>query len=355
MKFESTKAYAEIGRQATAWEEALAVVQKARPALASFWLGKDQAEVLFNGCGTSYYLAISAAATYQLVTGRPARATASSEVFLFPGAVLRPRGTQVLIPISRSGDTTETVRAAEHFKALNSGGVVALTCNPQSRLAQSGDVTLAAPGSFDQSLVMTSSFSSMLLMAEAVATLVGGQNQLGEELARVPAVGRRVIPRSETLAREVAGRDYRTLVFLGAGPFYGLAREGTLKVKEMAYAWSEAYNPLEFRHGPKAIVDAETLVVMLVSESARRFETPLIEELKGYGATVLAVAEEAGAGLAAADHLLELRSGLSELARLVLYAPVLQYLGGFIAARRGLDPDHPRNLANVVQFGGAFK
>jgi glutamine---fructose-6-phosphate transaminase (isomerizing) len=116
-----------------------------------------------------------------------------------------------------------------------------------------------------------------------------------------------------------------------------------LKMKEMALTVSEPFRFLEFRHGPKSMVDTQTLVVGLLSESSRLHEEAVLEEMKALGGQVLALAESK------AD--ITFASGLPERARGVLYLPVLQLMACYRAANRGYNPDSPHNLTKVIELG----
>jgi glucosamine--fructose-6-phosphate aminotransferase (isomerizing) len=117
----------------------------------------------------------------------------------------------------------------------------------------------------------------------------------------------------------------------------------------MSLTTSEAYHFLEFRHGPKSMVDESTLVVGLLSEEAREAETAVLNEMKQLGATILILAES-GDGLSWADHVVSFEANLPELARLPLYLPVLQLFAFYRSVGKGLDPDAPRHLDAVVQL-----
>jgi glucosamine--fructose-6-phosphate aminotransferase (isomerizing) len=143
-----------------------------------------------------------------------------------------------------------------------------------------------------------------------------------------------------------SGRTIKRFVFLGSGPFYGLALEGMLKVKEQAIAWSEAYHFLEVRHGPKSIVDEETLVVAFVSPHAWRFEAGVLEELQGYGAKVLTLGADDEGG----EWNVALPRGLSPFSRGLAVMPLVQLLGYHHSMAKGLNPDMPQHLTQVVKL-----
>ena len=124
----------------------------------------------------------------------------------------------------------------------------------------------------------------------------------------------------------------------------------------MSLSYSEAYHPLEFRHGPMSMVNERALVVALLSDTGLTEELHVLRDMKELGARTLALVED-GSAFAGwhADHVIELRSGLDEWQREPLYLPVIQRLAYYRAVAKGLDPDQPRNLTAVVELqeGGA--
>lgn len=188
----------------------------------------------------------------------------------------------------------------------------------------------------------------MLLVAQLCAGIASGRADHCEQLKALPIHGERVIEEQHRLIRELGeSEEFDKFVFLGSGPNYGLACEAMLKMKEMSLSPSEAFHFLEFRHGPKLAVDEKTLVVGLLSDSARDYEIAVPEEGRGIGAKALVLTDR---GEEEADYLVQLSSGLSELARGVLYMPLLQLLAYYRALSRGLDPDAPLHLDAVVEL-----
>jgi glucosamine--fructose-6-phosphate aminotransferase (isomerizing) len=145
-------------------------------------------------------------------------------------------------------------------------------------------------------------------------------------------------------------------VFLGSGPFYGIACEGMLKMKEMAIVPSDGFHALEFRHGPKSILDGGALATVFLSDTARDEELRLIREIKELGAAVLTVCEEApgdvpgGGAVSGSEFLVETGSQIVELARSILYLPAAQLLAFSKAASKDIDVDTPRHLSYHVSL-----
>ena len=314
----------------------------------------EDAVWLFVGCGTSYYLALSAAATFTAVTGMPARAVTASDLLLFPNVVLNRRRTVIPVLISRSGKTTETVHAAEFLELERGIRTVAMTCTEGSALSGAVRFALILTPAAERSTVMTSSFTSMLLGLQFLAgTFANDPAYLRGLSSAAAAVAPLVTPVADRLRDFVARYDFEDYVFLGQGPYYGIACEAALKVMESSCSYAQSFHTLEFRHGPKSIVSPKTLIGFFVSESGKKQEVALLEEIKALGATTFVVTAEADSRTrAAADFLVEVPAGLPEFCRPITYMPWAQMLGVFTGLKKGLDPDSPRNLSQVVILSG---
>ncbi len=340
----------EIISQSQTWRATLSEFAANRPALDDFLATARFDQILVVGCGSTHYLAQAAAATLTHHTNIPARAFPSSELWLFPNAV--PTDRALLLTVSRSGTTTETLRALERFRDVGEGPVLAVTCYPDSPLAQQSDFTLAAPDAQEQSVAQTRSFTSMLLLTQALTAGLARDTERLKRLHRLPDALEDLAGRLGDLPRRL-GTDLNIerIFFLGGGPLYGLANEAMLKTKEMSLSHSEAYHSLEFRHGPMSVVDGHTLVVGLLSDTGLAEEIRVLKDMKALGARTLALVEDGSAFTSwRADHVVELHSGLDEWERGPLYLPVLQRLAYHRAVAKGLDPDRPHNLTAVVKL-----
>ena len=342
-----SQTYDEILHQPAAWRETLTTVTDQWAAIDQQLKPGPAAQALFIGAGTSLYIAQVAAAVFQEATGWTSRAVPASEVFLSPGSHV-PREAPVLaFLISRSGTTSETILAAEFLQQTAANvRTVGVTCNLGTPLAASVDQVIELPFATEQSVVMTQSFTSMLLALQLIAATVGDIGALRAELESLPELMASRMGEAEEFGRELGERqDLKRFIFLGLGPNSGLAEEGTLKLKEMTQVTCEAYNPLEFRHGPISIVGEDTAVILLEGERERAYLGDLEVDLQRYGAFVAAIGPyQAGH----AERTFLLPGGLSDLGRGPLYLPPLQFLAYHRALTLGLDPDQPRNLNQVV-------
>jgi len=307
------------------------------------------ADCLFIGCGSSYYISQAAAASWQLVTGRPARAIPASELLLFPDLVLNHTRCQPIL-VSRSGNSSEVVRAAEYLEKERDIRTLAISCAQNQPLDGISSTTLHLLPADEKSVVMTRSFSSMLLGAQALAANVANRQEVVDGMLTIPDQVQAVLDSYHAKIHAfVEGNTFADYVFLGQGPFFGIASEGQLKVKEMSCSYAQVYHTLEFRHGPKAIVAPETLLTFLLSESGYEEERKVLEEMKALGATTLVIANEADAVVRQnADLLVELHLDAPECVRQVGYLVTCQLLGLYTGLKKGYDIDSPRNLTRAV-------
>ena len=333
----------EIFSQTTAWQGALNAVENKKKELENLILSDFQ-QVIFTGCGSTYYLSLAAASLFQAQTGMICRAVPGSEFLLNPKTILS-NGKTLLIAVSRSGSTTETVEAVKQFKKYQAGYVIAITNYGDQPLGGLANLSIIIPEGQEVSIAQTGSFSSMFLASSALPILLSGRKELFEKMHDLPEAGESLIKKYESIAKESGENlDLDRFYFLGSGARYGLASEANLKMKEMSLTHSEPFYFLEFRHGPMSMVNENTAVIGLLSEKNRSYEDDVLNEMKELGGQVLSFAENT------AD--VSFNSGLDESIRNILYLPVLQMMAFYRSISKGLDPDKPKNLSSVIYLKG---
>jgi glutamine---fructose-6-phosphate transaminase (isomerizing) len=340
---------AEILSEPRAWTQCLAALEATGQLRGLSGKLPKNAEWVFVGCGSSFYLAQIAAATWSILTGGPSRAIPASEILLFPKIL--PGFCQPVL-ISRSGQTSEVVDVARFFEQELEIHTLAVTCGNGTALAANSSEVIQLLQADEKSTVMTRSFTSMLLALQALAAERAGRHDFMTGLRSLPAQMEARLPQVERTIRSLVNSGaFADYVFLGQGPFFGVAQESMLKVKEMSCSYAQAFHTLEFRHGPKAIVSAETLVTFFISESGFVAESAVLEEIKGLGAVTLVVTNTANAAIRkSADYLIELSLEAPEAARPVAAVIAGQLLGFHTGIRKGFDPDQPRHLTRVVML-----
>jgi glucosamine--fructose-6-phosphate aminotransferase (isomerizing) len=349
-KWAHSHTWNEILSQGSVWQSVLNMLSRSATLERIISASRDRQEWLFVGCGTSFYLAEAAAVSWTLLTQQPARAIPASEILLFP-ELLTAAGTQTqAVVISRSGRTSEAVRAAKVLSEDLRSPTLGVTCAANSKLDEICSESIVLAAADEKSTVMTRSFTSMLLSLQLLAARRAGKLQFIEHLE---AMAQRFAPRIRVIAgqleafvRKQAFDDY---VFLGQGPFHGIAREAALKVMEMSCSHSQFFHTLEFRHGPKAIVTPATCLTFFLSETGQKEEVEVLSEMKELGGVTIAICNRAGDAVRqASDLVVETNLDEPELAWLAPFTVPCQLLGFFTGLRKGLNPDEPKNLTRVV-------
>ncbi|HCZ06445.1 MAG: hypothetical protein PWP37_1553 [Thermotogota bacterium] len=291
---------------------------------------KDADIVYFVGCGSSYYLGISASRYFTLKTGIETKAIPGGEIVFAESANVSGKLKKAAVLISRSGESTEVVIAAEKFKRM---GVPTLgvTLEEESSLARSSDEKLVIPV-IEESIVMTKGFSSTLLSLQLLTDRLAGDLNASIYEEILSKVSEQIDAAYEEIIRErlFEGKHY---VFLGTGVYEGLARESALKLEEMSLAKTEAYSTFEYRHGPKALVEEGFVITIFRGgeKEERKEEEKLKKELESYGGKVI------------------FREKLTDEPEDAFLRIVFsQILALKIAEKKGVDVERPRNLTKVV-------
>ncbi len=328
--------YTEIKSQTEAWAQAIDVT---RAALLPN--GENYEQVIFTGCGSTYYLSLAAAALYQELTGRIARAIPGGELLLNSLIVLT-QSKNLLVAISRSGTTTETVKAVEKYRSEKRGDVMVIS-NYEEALSRSADVNIVIPKGQEESVAQTRSFASMFVAMSAFCARMAGRNDLLDSMEKLQETGNRLMEKYESYTKEIGENlEFDRFYFLGSGIRYGLACEVNLKMKEMTLTHSEPFHFLEFRHGPMSMVNQNAVVVGMLSDVNRIHEAKVLSEMKMLGGKVASLGES--------DADVIFGSQIPEQVRAVLYLPVLQLMAYYRSLAKGLNPDSPTNLTAVVKL-----
>ena len=302
-------------------------------------------------CGTSYHACMIAAQWVEQFHGIPARAELASEAANRDSVFF---STDLVLAVSQSGETFDTLAAASRAKAMGAR-VVAVTNSQESALARLADETVLTRAGPEISVASTKCFTAqMTALCLVVASLehASGRScsQMLEEIKRVPELLARTLERVSEQTEQAARALTRArgALYLGRGVNYPLALEGALKAKEIAYVSSEGYAGGEMKHGPIALLDRKKLVAAVCPRDRWSAKTiSNIHEARARSAKILLVRSE---GVVHGDkHDTEIVvPDSSEFICPFLFAAPLQLLAYFAADELGLDVDQPRNLAKSV-------
>jgi glucosamine--fructose-6-phosphate aminotransferase (isomerizing) len=341
----------EIFSQPQCWSACLSQLATSAELRAAIQLLRPGADWIFVGCGTSYYLAQAAASSFNHLK-LPARAIPASDLLMYPALTLHPGRDYIPVVISRSGRTSEAIRAAQMLEKEHNLRTIVITCADGQPLEPSCSATLKLLDADEQSTVMTRSFTSMLLGLQYLGATVSGNDAFRRALTALP---QQVEPLLKDVPQRlrlfVESRSFSDFVFLAQGPLFGIASECMLKVTESSRSYAQVFHSLEFRHGPKSIAGSETLITFLMSETSYDAELELLEEMKALGAATLVIANRVDSrAQRASDFAIELGLQSPEYVRPAAFAIWGQLYGVYYGLKKGLNPDSPKNLTRVVEL-----
>lgn len=330
----------EIHSQPDIWRRTLETMRGTASPLADFDSYGLKGPVLFTGCGSSYYLALSAAAAWSRFARVSGMALSATDVMMYPECHFPGAMPGTVVAISRSGKTIETRDAICHLKQALAWHVIGISCNAGTPVVGLCDAAVILAEAAEKSRFETRAFTATLLTALLWAAR-RGHPELEQELLQTPDLASRLIERYETTAQQLAqSGKFDQYIYLGQGPYFGLACELMLKTKEMACTPAEAYHSQEIMHGPRYAVGASTLIVVLLSDGGRKWQLDLLPKLKGFGAQLLVICDQAPQEVREhANWVWELGSGLSDYGRLLLVMPPLQLFAYYRALALGKTLD----------------
>jgi glutamine---fructose-6-phosphate transaminase (isomerizing) len=306
------KTLAEIKSQPAVWQRCLNDLKSTELERLAEGHSPLETEWVFIGCGSSFYLAQAAALSFTSLFNASVRAVPASEVLLQPELVF-PRGARSYYPllISRSGHTSEVLHVAKYLRE-QPVPFLAVTCDGRE-LAGMTDSVLQMRVE-EQSTVMTSSFTSMLLGLQYLGATYAGNHDFIEGLQQLPRHLERLLDAYDEEVAAFAQESFDDIAVLGQGGLYPIAAESALKVMEESSTFAQYFHTLEFRHGPKSIAGSSTLVGGLISESGYDAESAVLLEMKDLGSQIFAVVNSAGEQLRGSSFMLSGRSSSAPIA-----------------------------------------
>ena len=316
----------------------------------------DVEGVLILACGTSFYSALVAKQWIESIARIPCTAEIASE-YRYRDSV--PNPAALVIVVSQSGETADTLAALKHAKELGHRNTLAICNVATSSMVRQTALTYLTRAGTEVGVASTKAFTTQLvaffLLALVLAKL---RDRLTEEeeahwirgLRHLPAALQAALalePQLIAWAQHFATKE--NALFLGRGLHYPIALEGALKLKEISYIHAEAYPAGELKHGPLALVDASMPVVVIAPNDALLDKLKSnLQEVRARGGELYVLADldsrlVSGEGI----HVIRLPEHAGHLSPIVHTIP-LQLLAYHAAAIRGTDVDKPRNLAKSV-------
>ena len=316
----------------------------------------DQTDhVQIIACGTSYHAGMIARYWLEAIAGIRCNVEVASEFRYRKPKVME---NSLVVTISQSGETADTLAALSEAKRLGFGATLAICNVPESSLVRASDLALMTRAGPEIGVASTKAFTTQLAALMLLVLVLGRRHGMAAEteekivhslqsLPRLIETTLKLEPAIEQLAEDF--NDKHHALFLGRGELYPVAMEGALKLKEISYIHAEAYPAGELKHGPLALVD-ESMPVIAVAPNNDLMEKlkTNIHEVSARGGRLYIFADET-MEIANEDNITVLPLGpVDEVIAPIVYTVPLQLLSYYVALLKGTDIDQPRNLAKSV-------
>jgi glucosamine--fructose-6-phosphate aminotransferase (isomerizing) len=317
---------------------------------------RDMDSCLVLACGTSYHAGMVARYWIESIAGLPCNVEIASE-YRYRETVPNPKS--LVVVISQSGETADTIAALHHARKLGHGYSLAICNVPESVLVRSSELKFLTRAGPEIGVASTKAFTAQLAaLLVLAATLAKAKKRLPREkeveilaaLRQLPAAvasALRSEPEIAAWAAKFAACEHA--LFLGRGVHYPIAMEGALKLKEISYIHAEAYAAGELKHGPLALVDRRMPVIAIAPKDALLDKLKSnLQEVRARGGELYVLANrDVGMGAEEGVHVIRMNEFPGVLSPIVSTVP-LQLLAYHAALNRGNDVDKPRNLAKSV-------
>lgn len=349
----------EIFEQPRAVGDTLQDIESVTPELfgdQAYKVFQDIDNVLILACGTSYYAGLTARYWIESLVKIPVNVEIASE-YRYRDSVPNPR--TLVITISQSGETADTLAALKHARSLGMEQTLTICNVATSAMVRECKLSYITRAGVEIGVASTKAFTTQLtalfLLTIALAQVKGRLNQEQEgdylkALRHLPSAIAAVLalePQIMAWADRFASKEHA--LFLGRGMHYPIAMEGALKLKEISYIHAEGYPAGELKHGPLALVtEAMPIVTIAPSDALLEKLKSNIEEVQARGGEQYVFADaDTRIGSSERVHVIRMPENYGKLSP-ILYTITLQLLAYHTACSRGTDVDKPRNLAKSV-------
>ncbi|PSJ41171.1 glutamine--fructose-6-phosphate transaminase (isomerizing) [Zobellella endophytica] len=307
-------------------------------------------------CGTSYHSGMVAKYWFEALAGVSCDIEIASE-FRYRKSVVRPNS--LLITLSQSGETADTLAALRLAKESGFMSSLAICNVPGSSLVRESDLAFMTRAGAEIGVASTKAFTTQLagllmlvaavgrcrgnMSAETEARLVQALRSLPAHIGETLALAKDI----EALAEEFADKHHS--LFLGRGDQYPIAMEGALKLKEISYIHAEAYAAGELKHGPLALIDADMPIIVVApnNDLLEKLKSN-VEEVRARGGILYVFADKQAGFKGDATMRVMSLNHVDEVVAPIVYTVPLQLLSYYVALIKGTDVDQPRNLAKSV-------
>lgn len=313
---------------------------------------KDYERLFFIGCGSSYHVSIIGNFLHDFLTDKKSYYVHSSDFMFFTRAYInkKPKNNDIFLLLSRSSHTTETVITSKILKQ-NGLDSISISSISDGDLIKNSKYPIILNNLKEEAITATKSVVGSTMFILYLTFLLANKFNLSKNfIDNSNTFYSSFYDYASIIEKIILKNNFNKFVFLGSGPYYGVAREAELKVKEMSLSNTEAFQTLEYRHGHKSVINSDTLIIFLISNIGIDYELKVAQEFKELGANTLLIGDRISKSkrLGNYDYLIDIDLGVEDTFKTVFYQLFGQLIGYYQAIKKGIDPTKPKNLDYYV-------
>ncbi|MDO4292418.1 MAG: SIS domain-containing protein [Eubacteriales bacterium] len=315
----------------------------------AFFAENVQKKFVFMGCGSSYMLAKSAAAVFGAVPDTAALAVPAGDYLVAPKSWNETLRNSIVVTFSRSGRTSELVRAVKEIRGALGCPVISVCAKQDNDLTPLCDLSIGLDWCYDRSVCQTRTVTSFYTAALLLAAVYADDRKLAAAVHSA-AAGCGDFQRENRAALEkISALPWNNVVVLADGPLCGIAEEGALAFTEISMLCGRYFHVLDYRHGPIVISDENTLTVMVLRPGEETLQRAMAADVLAKGGPLVTVSDRDGNPWGGAVNI-QIREINDFAAWGMLFIYVCQVLALQKAIREGGNPDQPDGLDPYIRL-----
>ena len=270
-----------------------ALFEEQKEAIAAFFAAHPQRKFTFFGCGSSYMLSKSAATLFAAQPDTCASAIPAGDYIVNPAFWKETVKNSIIVTVSRSGKTSEMVRAVRHIVDNYGCPVISLSMKDDNDIMPMSGLDLTMDWCYDNSVCQTRTVTNLYAAILLLAAAYSGDSRLAASVRAAAAENEAFQAKYRPVLEQIAALDWQNVTVLADGPVCGIAEEASLAFTEIAMLTGRYFRLLDYRHGPVVISDRHTLTLMLLSPGDEALQGDMVRDVLAHGGPLVTVSAKA--------------------------------------------------------------
>lgn len=282
----------EILAQPQSLKQTYAYFMDHKQEIADFLKTNTPKKFIFMGCGSSFMLCQSAQQLFSAGAGVWSMAVAGGDFLIHPQLYAKAVENSMVVILSRSGMTTEIIRAVQYLQKNHNVKILSVTMKEGNELAKLSDLNVDLPWAYDKSVCQTRTVTNLYSAVLLLYALCFDKSALWENVAQMISVQEDLLAKIHPIARAVAQRKFDHVIVLADGELCGIAEEGALAFTEISLIDGKYFRILDYRHGPMVLNNENTLTILAIQPEQGTYQKDMIEDLKAKQGTIVVLDDQ---------------------------------------------------------------